>query len=121
MAPTVRRGLGSCHRKSRFMVDELGPTLHSRTLRRVEGLPVGPGWPLPQPHAGHFRGPVGLAGVARNAGGDTVGPVRWASARPWNDVVDGDRLAAWLRSAVLAGVVVALGDVPPAERDGRAG
>jgi hypothetical protein len=36
-------------------------------------------------------------------------------------VVDCDRLAAGLRPAVLAGVVVALGDVSPAERHRRAG
>ncbi len=39
--------------------------------------------------------------------------------RARQDVVDRDRLGPRLRTAVLAGVVVALGDVAPAERHRR--
>ena len=61
-----------------------------------------------------------LRALHADAGGDAVGPARRAPLRPRDDVVDRDRLPARLGAAVLAGVMVALGHVPPAEGHRRA-
>jgi len=100
---------------------EPGPALDPDAVRRVERLPLGADRTAPKPHAGLLRGAVGLLGIAADARGDTVGPARHTSLRAGHDVVDRDRLGAGLRSAVLASVMVPLGQVSPAERHGRPG
>ena len=89
--------------------------------RRAASTRGGPGG-CRRLHAGLLGGPVGLAGVAA----DRRRPRSWSSStRPpasagttWSIVIASP---AGLRPAVLAGVVVALGHVPPAERHRRAG
>src|SRR4051794_30456598 len=103
------------------MRQEPGPTLGPNALRRVERPPLGADRPAPGLHAGLLRRAVGLEGVAPDAGGNTVGPARRTSLRARYDVVDRNRLGAGLRPAVLAGVMVALRHIPPAERHRRPG
>src|SRR5271157_6112428 len=101
------------------MFQESRPAFDAGSLRGVERLPLGTDRPAAQADAGLVRSPVPFAGVAPLAGGHAVGPARRSPLRPGQYVVDGDRLGPWLRAAVLADVVVALGDVAPAEHDGR--
>ncbi len=68
-------------------------SVHPRLLRRAVGLPL----------------------VAGHAGQHAVLPARHTALRPRYDVVDRQLLAARLGTAVLAGVVVALENVPAAE------
>ena len=93
-----------------------------------------PGRPGPRRAASTRGGPAGAGAACRparacgrpcgrcsDAGGDAVGPARRTALRARHDVVDRDRLGAGLRPAVLAGVMVALGHVPPAEGHRRPG
>ena len=105
--------------KGRLMRQEPGPALDQDAMRRVERLPLGADRMAPKLHADLLRRSVSLKGIASDAGGDAVGPVRHTPLRAGHDVVDRDRLGAGLRSAVLAGVMVPLGDIPPAERHRR--
>ena len=105
------RRAGSCAR------NRAQPRPGRHPPRRAASTRGGPD--APKFHADLLRRAVSLKGIASDARGDAVGPVRHTPLRAGHDVVDRDRLGAGLRSAVLAGVVVPLGDIPPAERHRR--
>ncbi len=102
------------------MGQESGPAFKASSLRSVERLPLGADGPASQPHASLVGSPVSFARVAPLAGGHAIGPARRSALRPRQDVVDRDRLGPRLRATVLTRVMVALGNVAPAERHGRA-
>ena len=90
--------------------------LSIRTLVvRVQRLPRRPDRLLAQLHPRLLRRPVGLPLVAGHAGQHAVLPARHTTLRPRQHVVHRQFLAARLGTAVLAGVVVPLEDVPAAE------
>jgi hypothetical protein len=70
-----------------------------------------------QPHLGLLRSAVRLALVALQARQYAVVPPRLAALGTRDDVVDRQFLRTGLLAAVLAGVMVALENVPAAERD----
>ena len=90
-------------------------------MRTVEasyrGFQAGRSGALRQLHAGLLGRPVGLAGVAGDAGERAVLPGGLTALGAWEDVVDRQLLRARTGAAVLAGGVVALEDVATAERD----
>ena len=98
------------------MGQKLGPAFDAGSLRGVERLPLGTDRPAAQPQAGLVGSPVPFAGVAPLAGGHAVGPARRSPLRPGQDVVDGDRLGPRLRTAVLASVMIALGQESGTDR-----
>ena len=98
------------------MGQKLGPAFDAGSLRGVERLPLGTDRPAAQPQAGLVGSPVPFAGVAPLAGGHAVGPARRSPLRPGQDVVDGDRLGPRLRAAVLASVMIALGQESGTDR-----
>src|SRR5208283_2650696 len=106
----------SSEEEGQLVREEPGPALDPDAVSRVERLPLGADRRAPKLHAGLLWRAVRLAGIAADARGDAVGPGRHTSLRAGHDMVDRDRLGTGLRPAVLAGVVVPLGDVPPAER-----
>ena len=90
--------------------------LSIRTLVvRVERLPRRPDRLLAQAHPRLLRRPVGLPLVAGHARQHAVLPARHTTLRTRHDVVQRQFLAARLGTAVLAGVVVPLENVPAAE------
>ena len=90
-------------------------------LAAKSGFQSRPDGRLAEPHAGLLGGPVGLPALqSRQAATQLVqldAPPR-ERGTTWSMR---DPLPARLGAAILAGVVVALGDVPPAEGDGRGG
>ena len=82
---------------------------------RVERLPCRPDRLLANAHPGLLGRPVGLALVAGHASQHAVLPTRHTTLRSRQHVVDRQFLAAGLRTAVLAGVVVPLEHVAAAE------
>ena len=93
------------------MHQEPGPALDPDAMCRVGRLLLGADRMAPKLHAGLLLRAVSLKGIASNARGDAVGPVRHPPLRAGHDMVAHDRFGAGLHPAVLAGVMVPLGYV----------
>mgnify|MGYP006922354340 CR=1 FL=1 len=91
--------------------DELRPTRHWGMPGRIERLPLRPAGLGGQLHVGFLRRPISLPLIALDAGQHAVFPRAGAAARTRHDVVDRQRIKSWLRTAILAGLVVSLKQV----------
>jgi len=74
-------------------------------------------WAVFYGHPGLARSPVGLAGVAADAGDHTIDPAGNATVGPGGDMINCQFFGAWPASAVLAGEMIPLEEIPAAECD----
>ena len=98
------------------LAEELRPAFDSHLMRSVERTPCRLRRLVFQAQACLFWSPVRLEGIACHASQYTVRPARHATLRAWDDVVDGQLIAARLVAAILASEVVSLEQVSPRER-----